>query len=143
MPPIEPHPDDAAFLAEITDVAFEVARRLALPLREVEHKRRPHPGGTLGRCYSREGRVALVLRWRERGSWWQEPCHPMTVWGTLAHELAHLKEDGHDGAFRVWSGWCREALAAVLDERDIWPAAVESLRRIRHRSRMTERPDRP
>jgi hypothetical protein len=128
MPPLEPHPDDAAFLDELTDVAFEVAGRLDLPLHVVEHKRRPHPGGRTGLCYWQEGRVSLVLRWREGSKWWSHPWDPVDVWCTLAHELAHLKEPNHGPQFKEWARRCRDAVADALAARERWPLAVATLR---------------
>jgi len=128
MPPLAPHPDDAAFLEELTEVAFEVARRLGLPLRTVEHKRRPHPGGRTGLCYWQEGRVSLVLRWRDGSDWWPHPWDPVDVWCTLAHELAHLSEPNHGQRFKEWASRCRDAVADVLAARNRWPLAVATLR---------------
>ncbi len=128
MPPLEPHPDDAAFLEELTEVAFEVAGRLGLPLRVVEHKRRPHPGGRTGLCYWQEGRVSLVLRYRERSEWWTRPCDPVDVWCMLAHELAHLADPNHGRKFKEWDRRCRDAVARTLSSRGRWPRVVAALR---------------
>ncbi len=127
MPPLDPHPDDAAFLKELTEVAFEAAGELGLPLRVVEHKRRPHPGGRTGLCYWQEGRVSLVLRWREGSVWWSRPYDPVDVWCTLAHELAHLAEPNHGPKFKEWARRCRDAVADALVARERWPLAVATL----------------
>ncbi len=127
MPPLEPHPDDAAFLEELTDVAFEVADRLGLDLCCVEHKRRPVPGGSRGLCYYWEGRVSLTLRHREGGRWWRSHQDREGVWCVLAHELAHLKNRLHGEAFKKWQDRCRIAVARALLARGIWSGAVRRL----------------
>ncbi|MFO7956308.1 MAG: winged helix-turn-helix domain-containing protein [Candidatus Brocadiia bacterium] len=127
MPPLDPHPDDAAFLEELTEVAFQVAARLSLPLSVVEHKRRPHPGGRTGLCYYWEGRVSLVLRYREGGEWWTHPREREDVWCVLAHELAHLKDRLHGEAFKKWQDRCRIAVARALSARGGWSGAVHRL----------------
>jgi hypothetical protein len=136
MPVLEPHREDAAFLAELTEVAFEVAGRFGLPLCVVEHKRRPHPGGASGLCYCRKGRVSLALRWRESSEWWPHPRDPGDVWCTLAHELAHLKEPNHGAAFKEWAARCRDAVADALAGRNRRPLVVATLR---SRSQMEEK----
>jgi hypothetical protein len=128
MPPLAPHPDDAAFLEELTEVGFEVARQLGLALRCVEHKRRPHPGGRAGLCYYWEGRVSLTLRYRSGSTWWDRPRSRYDAWRVLAHELAHLKDPGHGAGFKRWEDRCRAAVADALERRGAWPTASERLR---------------
>lgn len=99
------HPDDRANYCKVFRIAFFVAWKFKLPLRWVEPKRRPLSTCASGLCYVEEGRVSLVFRWKRRaefgGTWWSEPREMEGVIGTLAHELAHLRERGHGPEFKA------------------------------------------
>lgn len=84
------HPEDIKIMEELHQIAIALAKEFNLDLKVVEHKRRPHPGGACGLCYQNEGRISVVIRFRE-GKIWQKgrfkrPC----CVDTLIHECAHL-----------------------------------------------------
>ena len=92
---------DVLIFQRMVNAGKLAAVRFNLPLRIVEHKRRPYPGGALGICYVEEGRVSVVIRFREGPRWWLEALPWSEIEGTLAHELAHLKHTSHGDAHRL------------------------------------------
>jgi hypothetical protein len=102
------HPDDHATMCRVGEIARQAAHVFGLPLRTVEHKRRPHPGGTTGLCYPDEGRISILVRYREGKLWWSKPLVMREILHTTAHELAHLRHADHGPAFKnlealIWS----------------------------------------
>lgn len=100
------HPLDLSLWCRIIPVAFETARRLRLPLREIQ----PDSHGTykgrrmncLGCCWAESGSIRIVLRFKHPATGeWMGPRPEADVWRTLAHELAHLEVGPHNTRFRA------------------------------------------
>lgn len=122
------HKDDYSMMRAMVCIGWKVALQvnLPIPLSLVEHKRRPYSGGSDGLCYVKEGRVAVVIRYREQQDWWgkriyetflenPDDRYPLRI---LAHELAHLGEPSraHKGAsFIGWNTKICRTMSKLLD----------------------------
>lgn len=102
------HPEDRPLADYIARRAGEVALAHDLPLKIVEHKRRPHPDGTTGLCYVNEGRVSIVIRRRTGKVWADRHRDPDDIVQTTCHELAHLRYVNHGAAHREYEAAIRQ-----------------------------------
>lgn len=122
------HKDDYSMMWTMVCIGFETSLRVNIPIQLslVEHKRRPYSGGSDGLCYVKEGRVAVVIRYRDKQDWWDKRIYetflenpddryPLRI---LAHELAHLGEPSraHKGAsFIGWNTKICRTMSELLD----------------------------
>jgi len=109
----ELHPEDVGLFREVEKAAFAVARHFHLPLKIIEPKRRPHPGGTTGVCYLGEGRCGIVFRFRIGEKWYPKPLSKEQVFDTVAHELSHLRYPSHSEMQRKFQKQILELLLVV------------------------------
>lgn len=95
------HPDDLLFFNEVAGAMRRVAKHYNLPLRMITALPMPKDGlaDRLGDCNG-SGDIRLVMRATDNGVWVDNPRSPESVWGTAAHELAHLKHMNHGIAFQ-------------------------------------------
>jgi hypothetical protein len=100
VPKIPLHPDDVLFFNEVKAAMFKMAKRYALPLKNVEAATMPQSGmiDYMGRCFH-DGHIELVLRCSVDGAFCDAPLSPSEVWNTAAHELAHLLHMNHGPQF--------------------------------------------
>lgn len=84
------HPDDVAIMQRVHALAEVVADAFGMKLLVVEHKRRPHSGGTTGLCYQDEFRISIAARYRDGKNWWKRPFPWSSIANTTIHEVAHL-----------------------------------------------------
>lgn len=106
------HPDDALFFYEVASAMRRVAKSYQLPLRDIQPMPDPQAPCALGDC-SADGLIRLVLRFRE-GNEWTAPRREEDVWGTAAHELAHLRHFDHKIGFQEFE---QELLEAMTNQR--------------------------
>jgi hypothetical protein len=94
------HPDDVLFFNEVRLVMQKIAKRYALPLKDIVPATMPQKGMAdfLGRCHH-DGHIELVMRATVDGTFVDAPRTPADVWRTAAHELAHLKHMNHGPQF--------------------------------------------
>lgn len=94
------HPDDVLFFHEVSAAMRRVAKQYDLPLRSITPLAMPLSGmaDRLGDCAS-SGDIRLVMRATVDGQFCDAPRTPADVWGTAAHELAHLRHMNHGLAF--------------------------------------------
>lgn len=120
------HPADQPLFLRIASAMRSVAKWYDLPLASISG----HPDGSytaspLGDCSS-HGRIRLVMRGKlADGSWDVEPRREADVWGTAAHELAHLRHMNHGVAFHDFEMEMQTALAN--QQRDHREKVIERL----------------
>jgi len=105
----EAHPEDVGLLMEIQEAGLAAAEMFDLPLKVVEHKRRPNPGGALGVCYTKERRIGIAIRLREGSIWQDERLPASSFWDALAQQLAYLRYPQH------YSPRCKDFTAQLRD----------------------------
>lgn len=100
-PKLTMHPDDVLFFHEVRLAMQKIARRYALPLRDIVPATMPPSGMAdfLGKCYH-DGHIELVMRATVDGTFVDAPRSPAKIWNTAAHELAHLKHMNHGPQFQ-------------------------------------------
>jgi len=91
----EAHPEDVGLLMEVQEAGMMAAEYFDLPLRLVEHKRRPNPGGALGVCYTEERRIGIVIRHRDGQVWDEKRVPAGRMWTELAQQLAYFRYPRH------------------------------------------------
>lgn len=109
------HPADINFFRKMDRVAKYVAGRLGLTIPTVHPMK--YSGGYTGRCWS-YGRIEMLVRYRTRpgttAPWQETRMGEKYLVDVLAHEIAHLKYDGHGQDFKryledilgvVWEAW--------------------------------------
>lgn len=96
------HPEDVGLLMELQEAGLAAAEMFDLPLKVIEHKRRPNRGGSLGVCYISERRIGIVIRYREGQNWDPVRIPEINMWDALAQQLAYLRIPQHHTL------WCRE-----------------------------------
>jgi hypothetical protein len=101
LPPL--HPDDLLFFHEVSTAMRTIAKKYALPLRNITGGHMPESGMAdfLGLCSS-AGDIQLVMRATVDGQFVEHPRSPEDVWRTAAHELAHLKHFNHGAQFELF-----------------------------------------
>lgn len=120
------HPADQPLFLRVASAMRAVAKRYELPLQSIA----PHPDGDyrtspLGDCSS-TGYIRLVMRGRlADGTWDADARREEDVWGTAAHELAHLRHMNHGVAFHDFEMEMRTALSN--QQRDHREKVIERL----------------
>ncbi len=95
------HDDDVATLDKLVSLGLRAATKFRLQLCTIEPKRRPSSNGAFGLCYIDEGRVSIVLRYRDGGQWWKNSLTWREVENTLVHELAHFRYPNHSSNHQI------------------------------------------
>jgi len=91
----EAHPADVGILMELQEAGLAAAEFFDLPVKVIEHKRRPHPGGGVGVNYISERRIGIAIRLREKNVWHDERLPPASYWDELAQQLAYFRFPRH------------------------------------------------
>jgi hypothetical protein len=111
------HPDDVLFFHDVCAAMRTVARKYKLPLVSITPLPMPEKGlaDRLGDC-TNTGHIRLVLRATENGEWCVNPRSQDEVWGTAAHELAHLRHLHHGPVFQEFRLELAEALRNLQED---------------------------
>lgn len=105
------HPDDVMLFAEMSRVIWSIAKEYKLPVKSVEGYPNPeYRQSPLGDC-SYDGVIRLVMRGMENGEWDPNPRREDDIWGTVAHELAHLRHFNHGLNFQEFEQEMKTAVA--------------------------------
>jgi hypothetical protein len=109
------HVEDLPLFVEITTAMRRVAKMYQLPLKDIFHNPNPEgPTEYLGRCHH-DGRIELIFRWKQNGKWMADRRRDEDIWGTAAHELAHLRHFNHGVEFYEFE---QEMLAAMQNRKE-------------------------
>lgn len=91
----EAHPEDVGLLMELQEAGLAAAEFFDLPVRVIEHKRRPYNGGGRGICYISERRIGILIRYRNGSTWDPKRVPAGMMWGALAQQLAYFRYPRH------------------------------------------------
>lgn len=110
------HKDDRELWVFVEKVIWRYAGLFDLPIEEVKPVKRKNTHDRYGQC-SKNGVVRIALRTFSRGRWSKRPELSYQIVDTIAHELAHLREQKH-GA--LWIRLYADILAHLSTTTVLW-----------------------